>query len=100
MTEMKKVKKAFNKIKHYLEEAQKIVVIQHNAKKYKWAKSVDKNFNGMRRMVNDIDLYERRGVEGVFECARITMKIQCIYHDTVTSLLVVLLSLIIHIIIK
>jgi len=50
----------FCEIKRHLEEVQKIVDDEYNAKNYRWIRSTNRNFNGIRRIVNDINTYRRR----------------------------------------
>lgn len=42
----------FNEIESYLEQVQNLVVEQHGARNYRWIKSVDRHFDGIRRIVN------------------------------------------------
>ena len=37
-----------------------IVREQHTLNNYKWIKAVDKNFDGIRKLVNDITKFNRR----------------------------------------
>ena len=50
----------FDEIKHCLEEVQKIVDEQHNARNYEWVRMANTGFNGIRRIVEDINRYNQR----------------------------------------
>ena len=50
----------FQEIESYLNQAISIVHEQHALKNYKWIKAVDKNFDGIRRVVNDVNKFNRR----------------------------------------
>ena len=49
----------FQEIKIYLDQAMSIVREQHISNNYKWIKAVDKNFDGIRKLVNDITKFNR-----------------------------------------
>jgi hypothetical protein len=50
----------FNKLEAYLNDAKKIIAEQCQVKNYHWAKSVVKNFSGIKKLVDDIKSYSRR----------------------------------------
>ena len=50
----------FQEIESYLNQAMLIVREQHALNNYKWIKSVDKNFNGIRKVVNDVTKFNRQ----------------------------------------
>ncbi|CAB5356722.1 unnamed protein product [Rhizophagus irregularis] len=50
----------FQEIESYLDQAISIVREQHASNNYKWIKAVDKNFDGVRKLVNDITKFNRR----------------------------------------
>jgi hypothetical protein len=50
----------FQEIKSYLNQALLIVNEQHALNNHKWIKAVDKNFNGIRRVVNDVTKFNRK----------------------------------------
>ncbi|CAB4392891.1 unnamed protein product [Rhizophagus irregularis] len=50
----------FQEIESYLDQAISIVCEQHALNNYKWIKAVDKNFDGVRKLVNDITKFNRR----------------------------------------
>jgi len=50
----------FQEIESYLNQAISIVREQHALNNHKWIKAVDKNFDGVRRVVNDITKFNRR----------------------------------------
>ena len=50
----------FQEIEIYLDQAMSIVCKQHISNNYKWIKAVDKNFDGIRKLVNDITKFNRR----------------------------------------
>jgi len=50
----------FDELEAYLNDAKKIVAEQHQAKNYRWAKSVVRNFSGIKKLVDDVKSYSRR----------------------------------------
>lgn len=50
----------FQDIESYLNQALLIVREQHTLNNYKWIKAVDKNFNGVRKVVNNITKFNKR----------------------------------------
>ena len=50
----------FQEIEIYPDQAMSIVREQHISNNYKWIKAVDKNFDGIRKLVNDITKFNRR----------------------------------------
>jgi hypothetical protein len=50
----------FEEIESYLNQAISIVREQHALNNHKWIKAVDKNFNGIRKIVNDITKFNRK----------------------------------------
>ena len=50
----------FEEIENCLNQALSIVREQHLLNNHKWIKAVDKNFNGVRKVVNDITKFNRR----------------------------------------
>lgn len=43
-----------------MDDAKKIVTEQRQAKNYRWAKSVNRNFGGIKKLVDDVKSYSRR----------------------------------------
>ena len=52
--------KSFRELERYLTEAKDIIVEQHEIKNYIFVKSVEKNFSGVRKFVDDIKRYRQR----------------------------------------
>jgi len=50
----------FEEIENVLERALKIVQEQHALSNVQWVKSINKNLEGIRKMINDINRYENR----------------------------------------
>jgi hypothetical protein len=50
----------FQEIESYLNQAILIVHEQHALNNHKWIKAVDKNFDGIRKVVNDVTKFNRR----------------------------------------
>jgi len=50
----------FSNARKYLEDAQEIVADQHSKKNYSWIRAVNKNFFGIRKLVDDIHAYNWR----------------------------------------
>jgi len=50
----------FDELEAYLNDAKKIVAEQRQVKNYRWAKSVVRNFSGIKKLVNDVKSYSRR----------------------------------------
>ena len=50
----------FQEIESYLDQAMSIVREQHAANNHKWIKAVNKNFDGVRKLVNNITKFNRR----------------------------------------
>lgn len=50
----------FVEIENTLERALQIVHEQHALSNIKWAKSISKNVNGIRKIVKDVNKYEKR----------------------------------------
>ena len=50
----------FQEIESYLDQVISIVYEQHALNNYKWIKAVDKNFDGVRKIVNDITKFNKR----------------------------------------
>jgi len=49
----------FQEIESYLSQALSIVHEQHASNNYRWIKAVDKNFDGIRKLVDDITKFNR-----------------------------------------
>jgi len=49
----------FQEIESYLDQAILIVREQHALNNHKWIKAVDKNFDGIRRVVDDITKFNK-----------------------------------------
>ena len=54
------MKQKFQEIESYLNQAISIVCEQHALNNHKWIKAVDKNFDGVKRVVNDITKFNRQ----------------------------------------
>ena len=50
----------FEEVEHYLNQAISIVREQRASNNYKWIKAVDKNFDGIWKIVNDVIKFNRR----------------------------------------
>jgi hypothetical protein len=50
----------FQEIESYLNQVISIVREQRASNNYRWIKAVDKNFDGIRKLVNDITKFNRR----------------------------------------
>ena len=46
--------KSFHELEYYHTEAKDIIVEQHKVKNYNFVKSVERNFNGVRKFVDDM----------------------------------------------
>ena len=46
--------KSFRELEYYLTKAKDIIVEQHKVKNYNFVKSVERNFNGVRKFVDDM----------------------------------------------
>ena len=49
----------FSDVRKYLEHAQEIVADQQSKKNYRWIKTANKHFSGIRKLVNNIHAYNR-----------------------------------------
>ena len=67
----------FSNARKYLEDAQEIVADQHSKKNYSWIRAVNKNFSGIRKLVNDILYMHITGVCVIPEHGGIITKTQC-----------------------
>ena len=50
----------FQEIESYLDRVMSIVREQHALNNHKWIKAADKNFDGIRKLVDDITKFNRR----------------------------------------
>jgi hypothetical protein len=57
---MDNMEQKFEEIEYYLNQAMSIVHEQRALNNYKWISAVDKNFDGVRKIVNDVTKFNRR----------------------------------------